>query len=146
MTEAFLVRHYGVPNLHLCREGYEYVVCPACGSHIVLERDFVDQWFEIEGDGWARVDEYDQTRVVLHTQCDWEHHGARTLARSLHADIEHATGAPPRDGQLLGEVLTAAFARARATPRASTCGACSRPWIDGECACPELRIETGGRP
>lgn len=76
MTEAFLVRHYGVPNLHLCREGYEYVVCPACGSHIVLERDFVDQWFEIEGDGWARVDEYDQTRVVLHTQCDWEHHGA----------------------------------------------------------------------
>ena len=74
------------------------------------------------------------------------HHGARTLARSLHADIEHATGAPPRDGQLLGEVLTAAFARARATPRASTCGACSRPWIDGECACPELRIETGGRP
>ena len=72
MTEAFLVRHYGVPNLHLCREGYEYVVCPACGSHIVLERDFVDQWFEIEGDGWARVDEYDQTRVVLHTQCDWE--------------------------------------------------------------------------
>ena len=70
--EMFLVANYGVPDLGLCREGFEYVVCPTCGSHIMLEREIVDDWFDIQDGRWEPGDAYEQMTFELWTECDWD--------------------------------------------------------------------------
>lgn len=72
------------------------------------------------------------------------HRGSVTLARSITASIEHATGERHRGGNL-GDAMTAVFKKAKSAKRSLLCcRSCGLGFVDGACGCGELLIDLHG--